>query len=730
MKNLLSSAYPQGYDRNQDDGGNTWMSTAYLARWTGPVNETDDPYNAHSGVSPVGIPAKKHIQDVYFIPPRQNFADNANIKNAILAYGAVTTDLFMDEQNSTIWNQATGSYYYNGNADQNHMVTIVGWDDNYDRNKFALVPPGNGAFIAENSWGTGWGSSGFFNISYYDTQVGTDDNAVFTAESPQNYDTVYQYDPLGMTEQTYYGNPASGWIANLFTSNGTEALSAISFYTTDTNTTYQAYVFRDPDTASVMSSHGAAWSGSGTFSNAGYHTVPVSPAVYLGTGTAFSVAINLANPSYNAYAAIEYPVPYYSSKATAKANESFVSSNGNSWNDITTLKNNGTYLFPDTNVCVKAFTRTLPVASFTVAPVSGTAPLTVQFTDTSAGSPVSWNWSFGDGNFSTTQNPAYTYQYAGTYAVVLNATNAGGSNISTQSTTIRVRAPPSMPPSPPAGVPGIFVTVKNASGGYLSADTITLSNSTWIDSTTWSGMDYASFSGLSIGSQYMVMVNLSEPGYVNVSGDVIVKGQDQRMINVTLAQLGQMYAPVMGWSENGTAVSGMTTTYTAPTGAVNGNSTAGTKEYLAYTMQVAGNDTVAVGVEIPPRLTVSMTANGNNPMNVTLDGVPLSYQYTTGTFTVDSSAFYTATNATVVAIVPSQSNGKTLNITFKGTLRGDATGDGIITPSDASFTFQCYLRSRNVLPTYDYADVAGTNHQFLPSDASFVFQNYLGTRNL
>ena len=164
-------------------------------------------------------------------------------------------------------------------------------------------------------------------------------------------------------------------------------------------------------------------------------------------------------------------------------------------------------------------------------------PLTVQFNDTSTGSPTGWNWSFGDGNFSTVQNPSYTYQYPGTYFVVLNATNAGGSNISAQSAVIRVRAPPSTPPSPPVGVPGIFVTVTDVNGSYLSADTITLFNSTW--STTWSGMDYASFSGLPSGTHYTVMVNLSEPGYLNVNDTVTVTGQNPRWVNVTLAQLGR-----------------------------------------------------------------------------------------------------------------------------------------------------------------------------------------------
>ncbi len=51
----------------------------------------------------------------------------------------------------------------------------------------------------------------------------------------------------------------------------------------------------------------------------------------------------------------------------------------------------------------------LPTTSFTADIQSGTAPLTVLFTDTSGNSPTGWQWSFGDGTLSTEENPSYTY---------------------------------------------------------------------------------------------------------------------------------------------------------------------------------------------------------------------------------------------------------------------------------------------------------------------------------
>jgi PGF-pre-PGF domain-containing protein len=83
-----------------------------------------------------------------------------------------------------------------------------------------------------------------------------------------------------------------------------------------------------------------------------------------------------------------------------------------------------------------------PVADFTADVTSGAVPLAVNFTDQSTNTPTSWLWNFGDGANSTEQNPTHIYDSAGTYTVSLNATNVGGSNISTQTDYITAAVAP------------------------------------------------------------------------------------------------------------------------------------------------------------------------------------------------------------------------------------------------------------------------------------------------
>ncbi len=75
-----------------------------------------------------------------------------------------------------------------------------------------------------------------------------------------------------------------------------------------------------------------------------------------------------------------------------------------------------------------------PVAAFSTAVNSCQG--TVNFTDNSLNTPTSWIWNFGDGNASSLQNPTYTYTAAGTYTVLLIATNSFGSTFSSQVVTV------------------------------------------------------------------------------------------------------------------------------------------------------------------------------------------------------------------------------------------------------------------------------------------------------
>ncbi len=87
-------------------------------------------------------------------------------------------------------------------------------------------------------------------------------------------------------------------------------------------------------------------------------------------------------------------------------------------------------------------------ASFTASPTNGQAPLTVQFTDTSIGSPTAWDWNFGDGSTDgTTENPSHIYTNAGTFTVTLTVTGSGGATSSTSGTITATNASP--PPPPP-----------------------------------------------------------------------------------------------------------------------------------------------------------------------------------------------------------------------------------------------------------------------------------------
>jgi len=78
----------------------------------------------------------------------------------------------------------------------------------------------------------------------------------------------------------------------------------------------------------------------------------------------------------------------------------------------------------------------VPSVDFSANSTQDIAPFPVAFTGTGTNVPTSWAWTFGDGGTAVVQNPVYTYNDPGTYAVTLVATNAVGAGTKTRTAYI------------------------------------------------------------------------------------------------------------------------------------------------------------------------------------------------------------------------------------------------------------------------------------------------------
>ncbi|MBC7327731.1 hypothetical protein H5T87_06415, partial [bacterium] len=340
------------------NGGNHLAATAYLSGWWGPADEADDPYPNPGPWSQKTV--RQHIQQVFYLPDRTGPLDNDTIKLAVMQYGAVYTSMYYDDAS---FNASTNAYYYNGSEPGNHAVCIVGWDDNYPKTNFATQPPGDGAFIVRNSWGPSWGEGGYFYVSYYDSVIGTE-NTVFPAgEDVTNYTGIYQYDILGLTASIGYGS-YTAWFANIFTATGDEPISAVSFYALAPNASYTVYVYTNVASGQPRSGTLGGVK-SGIIPIPGYYTVILDAPVNIANGQKFSVVVNITTPGFDMPIPVELPIPGYSSKASARPGEGFISADGSAWDDITTY-------FYNTSVCLKAFAGLPTFSGGSYTPYTGT----------------------------------------------------------------------------------------------------------------------------------------------------------------------------------------------------------------------------------------------------------------------------------------------------------------------------------------------------------------------
>lgn len=331
------------FSLTQKDGGDYTMGMAYLAAWQGPVYEEDDPYDQEAVE---GLTACMHVQESQLLPSK----DFEQIKKAVFQYGGVQTSIYNDLKNasdvSSYYNKEKNAYCYIGTEKPNHDVVIVGWDDLYPKENFTEELEGDGAFLCQNSWGEKFGDDGYFYISYYDTNIGIH-NVVYTKiEEPDNYDHIYQSDLCGWVGQLGFGQE-SAYGANIYKATGNESLEAVSFYATGRDTEYQIYVVENYENVNDLSKFGTTYA-SGTLSNAGYYTIPLTAPVSLKEGERFAIVIKLTTPDAVRPLAIEYAADETTKNADIDDGEGYISVNGLFWENLESAYG--------CNLCLKAFT--------------------------------------------------------------------------------------------------------------------------------------------------------------------------------------------------------------------------------------------------------------------------------------------------------------------------------------------------------------------------------------
>ncbi len=330
------------FNVTQNDGGEYTMGMAYLAAWQGPVYEKDDPYG--DGVSPKGLSPVKHVQEIQVIEGR----DFEKIKEAVFKYGGVQTSIYSalrsSQSQSTFYNSSKNAYCYIGTEKPNHDVLIIGWDDNYPKDNFSVALEGDGAFICQNSWGTGFGEDGIFYISYYDTNIGVH-NVVYTGiEETDNYEAIYQSDLCGWVGQIGF-NKESVYGANIFEAKESHKIKAAGFYATGKDTEYEVYVVRNFENETSFTRKEKV--ASGKLDNAGYYTIPFSKNIPVKKGEQFAIVIYLKTPDAIHPLAIEYKADATTVNVDLSDGRGYISSNGDTWESAEDTQK--------CNLCIKAY---------------------------------------------------------------------------------------------------------------------------------------------------------------------------------------------------------------------------------------------------------------------------------------------------------------------------------------------------------------------------------------
>lgn len=267
--------------------------------------------------------------------------NNSKIKKEILLNGSLYANIKWDKE---MYDENSYSYINNTDKGFDHALIILGWDDNYPKEKFKGKVQGNGAYICKNSWGKEHGENGYIYISYYDKNIG---NNLFCFKlCKKKYDNIYQYDELGKTEEIGY-NSNRAWFSNVFKiTSQNEHLESIAFYNLSPNTKIELWICRNFKDKNSFSNKKKIYSGK--LYEKGYYSIDLDNLLFL-KNEKIAIIVNVLESSTKEPIAIESPINGYSSRAISEQGQSYISKDGTEWESLDEYRKNS-------NVCLKLFT--------------------------------------------------------------------------------------------------------------------------------------------------------------------------------------------------------------------------------------------------------------------------------------------------------------------------------------------------------------------------------------
>lgn len=325
-----------GLNRVAGDGGNYYMASSYYYRGQGPIDEAEMPFENNEDVIDISkIENKTTLIDVndLLITGTTTCTDNTKsiIKKHLMTHGGLSVGIHMT-QDEPYFNATTNALFYNGSTSMNHLVTIVGWDDNYSKDNFVEgnLPTANGAWLVRNSWGEDWGNAGYFYISYEDVRVCRYIGGLLEADT-ELHDNLYFHDPHGANQALGY-NIANydTYAANIFEKeNELEVLKEVTVASFDpTNVT----VYLVEDASQTISIENAVEIGSDYIENGGYKTIKLTNPILL-THDKFAI-IARYNSAYGYPVGVSAKSSGFWNVVTPAAGKSFLSYNGVDFTDL------------------------------------------------------------------------------------------------------------------------------------------------------------------------------------------------------------------------------------------------------------------------------------------------------------------------------------------------------------------------------------------------------------